>query len=305
MRLSTSTNIHEIYGDDPYRYTIRESMEICAEAGYRVMDVNLHGASMPGGPLDQEDWEEWVEELGTWKERLGIEFSQGHAHFYTYPVAEEEQIWHEEMIRRSILAAGRLGVSWLVAHPYSVEDEAWYSHKKSLECNIRHMRRYAQIAEAFPGLGIAIENMVEDREKRRFGSSAEDLLELDRALDSRQFGLCWDFGHGERSGINQYAALMQMGKRLKATHMEDTNGLYFGCDHLLPYVGVIDWEAVMAALKAIGYEGDIAFEIHNFTRHMPPKLRKAAVRFSYEVGSYLLELAEGETIITGAKAQGE
>lgn len=267
-------------------------MEICVAVGYRVMDINLHAASLRGGPLDQDNWEKWVERIRAWKDRLGLEFSQGHAHFYTWPVAKEELSWHEEMIRRSIVAGGRLGVSWLVIHPYSVEDGAWYSHKKSLEYNIQYMKCYEKTAESCPGLGLAIENMVEDREKRRFGSSAEDLIELYQALDSKRFGLCWDFGHAQRSNINQYASLIQMGKRLKATHIEDTNGLYFGCDHLLPYVGMIDWESVMAGLTAIGFEGDITFEIHNFTRHMPPDLRKAALRFSYETGMYLLKLAE-------------
>lgn len=163
--------------------------------------------------------------------------------------------WHEEMMRRSIIGAGRLGVSWLVLHPFSAEDKAWYSHRESLDYNVKYMKRYEMVANAYPGLGLAIENMVESREKRRFGSSAEDLMELYAALGSEKFGLCWDFGHAERSGINQCESLKQMGKLLKATHVEDTNGLYFGCDHLLPYVGMTDWDRIMPVLRDIGYEG--------------------------------------------------
>lgn len=292
MRLSTSTNIHESYGEDPYCFSIEESMEVCAAAGFQVLDINLHAAALPGGPLDSDSWEEWIQKIQEEKERLGITFSQGHAHFYTLPVENGELPWHEEMMRRSIIGAGRLGVSWLVLHPFSAEDKAWYSHRESLDYNVKYMKRYEMVANAYPGLGLAIENMVESREKRRFGSSAEDLMELYAALGSEKFGLCWDFGHAERSGINQCESLKQMGKLLKATHVEDTNGLYFGCDHLLPYVGMTDWDRIMPVLRDIGYEGDITFEIHNFTRHMPPELREAAIRFSLAVGNHLLELAE-------------
>ena len=292
MRISTSTNIHEIYGQDPYYFTIEESMQLCAKAGFQVVDINFHSASLPGGPLDCPEWESWIENIGKLKEELHLDISQGHAHFYVFPAEEEELRWHEKMIERSIHAAGRLGVRWLVVHPYSLEDAAWYSHRKSIEANLHYMKRYEKIAEPYKNLGLAIENMVENRDKRRFGSSAEDLIELHTALDSERFGLCWDFGHAERSQINQCAALRQMGKRLKATHIEDTNGLYFGCDHLVPFAGDVDWANIMKTLKEIGYEGDAVFEIHNFTRRMPIELREDVVRFCYRLGSYLVSMAE-------------
>lgn len=291
MRLSTSTNIHEGYGENPYFYTIEDSIKLCAQSGFRVLDINLHTAALPKGPLDRENWEDWVEDIRNLTCRLGVELSQAHAHFYTYPVEEGALLWHEVMMRRSIIAAGRLGVSWLVVHPYSLEDEAWYSHKKSMETNLYYMKKYEDMAAPFPGLGLAIENMVENKEKRRFGSSAEDLIELYESLNSRRFGLCWDFGHAERSNVDQEASLLQMGKRLKATHVEDTNGLYFGCDHLLPFVGMVQWEKVTDTLVDIEYEGDLTFEIHNFTRNMPPVLRPAAVKFCFEVGDYLVKQA--------------
>lgn len=297
MRLSTSTNIHEIYGDNLYYYTIEESIKECAQAGFRVLDINLHTASLAGGPLDREDWEAWVDSIEQLTCSLGVELSQAHAHFYTWPVEEGRLEWHEEMMRRSILAAGRLGVSWLVVHPFSLEDEAWYSRRKSMETNLYYMKKYEALAAPFAGLGLAVENMVESREKHRFGSSAEDLLELYEALDSERFGLCWDFGHAERSKADQRASLLQMGKSLKATHVEDTNGMYFGCDHLLPFAGMVKWEEVIDTLAEIGYEGDLTFEIHNFTRNMPPALRTAAVRFCYEVGCYLVKRAHGPYIL--------
>lgn len=268
-------------------------MRLCASVGFCHMDINLHAASLPNGPLARDDWEEWVEGIAKLKKELGTHFFQGHSHFYTWPAKTAEEFsWHEKMMRRSIAAVGRLGVAWLVLHPFSLEDQAWYSHKKSLAYNVQSMRRYEETASSYPGLGLAIENMVENRDKRRFGSSAEDLIELYEALGSKRFGLCWDFGHAERSNIDHAASLRQMGKLLKATHIEDTNELYFGCDHLLPYVGIVDWDSVMPVFAEIGYEGDITFEIHNFTRRMPPELREAALRFSFAVGEHLLKLAE-------------
>ena len=255
MKPCTSTNIHEKYLDKPYYFTLEESLYACNEAGFQAIDLNLHRASLSGGPLENDStWRAWVEKIGLIRDELGVTFPSAHSYFYVWwPVQDLEQLTrHEVLVSRSIEAAGTLGVEHLVVHPYSVFDQAWYSQKKSIEYNLKFMEKYAKIACRYKNLHLAIENMVEGLDKRRFGSSAEDLLQLDYVLNDSIFGLCWDFGHGMRSHTNPIASLRQLGNRLKVVHVHDINE---DSDHMLPFFGITQWVEIMPIMKEIGFEG--------------------------------------------------
>ncbi len=290
MRPCTSTNIHEMYLETPYYFTIEESLHACREAGFRAVDLNLHTATLPGGPLaDDRTWRDWVSKIASIRDQLGITFPYAHTHFYVWPVSDAKELArHEELLCRSIDAAGMLGVGWIVVHPYSVCDDAWYSRKDSLEYNLTYMRKYADAARKYDNLGLAIENMVEDRKKRRFGSCVEDLLELYDALDDSIFGLCWDFGHGVRSNIDTGASLRQMGKLLKVVHVHDTN---VDADHTLPFLGTTKWAEIMPVLKEIGFEGYWNYECHNYTRFLPLDVRKTALKMAFDINNDMIRMA--------------
>lgn len=290
MRVSTSTCIHEkvLWGKDIV-FTCKESIATCVNAGYKVLDMNFASYSRGTLPMTQPNWEYWVNDVKEYAQSLGVEWMQGHAHFYRWTSAsEEEKAWHEELIRRSIIGAGILGVKWLVIHPGTVYDADWYSQEKSLQANLEAYKRYAELASKY-NVGIAIENMFEGQGYRRFGAPADDLLELYEKLnDAQQFGICWDTGHAHIQKINQAAALRKIGKRLKALHIADNRGEKD--DHIAPYFGTIEWEPILRALKEIGYEGDFTFEIHNFTAGLAHGLHDKVVRFSYELGEFMVEI---------------
>ena len=287
MRPCTSTNIHEAWGSDPYYFNTFESLRACREAGFQVLDLNLNIPALEGCPLaDDGDWRRWVSEVDALKQELGLEFSSAHAVFCLH---EELSDRREELICRSVEAAGMLGIPWVVVHPFSVKDSAWYSHKASVEFNLEHLRRYADIASRF-GIGLAVENMVEDPKARRYGSCAEDLLELLDLLDDPVFGICWDFGHGGRSNCDVGASLRQIGKNLKVVHVHDWKYNLPHHDHTLPYLGFTDWKGIMPVLKEIGFEGDWNLECHEFSKNIPPDVRPYALRLAFEICRYMTEL---------------
>ncbi|NLK07317.1 MAG: sugar phosphate isomerase/epimerase [Firmicutes bacterium] len=291
MRLSTSTNIYEkvCWGKEVV-LTCEDSITVCYNAGYRVLDMNFATYSRGTLPMTQPDWEDWVKRQKEHGDSYGIEFSQAHAHFYNWEgLTEEEKQWNEELIRRSIIGAGLMGANWLVIHPGSVKDGIWYSHAKSLKINVEVFKKYGELA-AKHNVGIAIENMIESENARRYASSTEELLELIDVLDDPLFGICWDFGHAHMAGVNQVEALKAVGKHLKAIHVADNHGKRD--DHTAPYFGTIVWEPIMRALTEIGYEGDFTYEIHNFTNGLPRGMQETAIRFSYELGMFMLSLAK-------------
>ncbi len=287
MRTCTSTDLHAAYGENPCYFSMEESIHACTEAGFECMDLNLHSVSLSSDLLsDDTHWQDWVWHMKELIDDTDTEVPYAHSFFYLHPNRTERL---DTLTCRSIEAAGMLGVKWVTVHPYSVRDDAWYSHRRSLEDNHRFMERYATIANRYH-CGIAIENMVEASDGRRFGSSAEDLLELYELLNDPIFGVCWDFGHGERSSCNTIASLQMIGSKLKNVHVHDYTLNKVGYDHTLPFHGLIDWSAIMPVMIEIGYLGEWNLECHNFTKQLPPELRKTALKCAFETCEYMVKM---------------
>ena len=289
MGLSTSTNIMDMVPEPSGSVGLEECLTRCAAAGFQVFDLNLCDQGLPGRYLASDDWEEETRRLKELAQTLGIQFSQSHLEFYNVcDQNAERREWREELVRRGIIASGRLGVKWAVYHAGSVYDHLDYSYAKSREANLEYVKPHLELA-ARAGIGLAVEN-VPDKEKRRFSGSAEELIDLVDTVNQKNFGICLDFGHAHLAGIDQPYWLRRIGSRLKAVHIADNNGEWD--EHLAPFYGTIDWTAMMRTLKQIGYQNDLTYEIHNMTRRLPDKLREVQLKHLIEIGQYLRQIYE-------------
>ncbi|MFA9380413.1 MAG: sugar phosphate isomerase/epimerase family protein [Acetanaerobacterium sp.] len=290
MILSTSTNICA-FRPDGEKNSLAFCIEQCAKAGYTVLDINLCEAMNPSSRLRGDGWEQYVAEIAEIGRRFGVEFRQSHLPYYDiFGTADEAKVQlMEELIRRSILASGMLGVSWAVTHPgtvYTAGHNAHASHIKNLEYYRRHLETAKQA-----GVGIALENDFEYRStpyQRIYAASVEELCELCDAFASTHIGICYDFGHAHLTGGFHRQNLNRIGKRLKAVHVQDNHGMKD--EHLMPFFGTIDWADAMAGLAECGYEGELTYEIQEFARFVPNELKHGVVELSLVIGNRLLEL---------------
>lgn len=292
MRLSTSTNIMDRYQRTQGAVSMEECIYACHQAGYRVLDMNFCDMSNEDMPLAKDDWQSWTEQIGTLAQQLGIIFSQSHAHFYNFLNPNvANRAFHEEMIRRSIIASGMLGIPWMTMHAGTDTTHQGYSNKLSLEGNIAYLTPYIEMAQK-NGVGVTLENMFDPTpQQRTFTAATDQLLELVDAFDPATVGVCWDFGHANLVGMNQVESLREVGgKRLKAVHVADNYGVRD--DHLLPFYGTMDWSPLVAVLKEIGYAGDFTYEITPFLDRVPLPLRQTALLHTVEVGEYLIGLGD-------------
>lgn len=295
MKLSTTTLF---YGPRPDGSVapIMDSIRRIHKAGFRDVDLNFAWTRRRQTELYFDDWKDWIKQCRELLEELDMTVSQSHAPFYnvidpSYPYREEE----EEMVRRSILAAAELGAGIIVIHGGSVPYRADY--KKNKIENMEYFKPHLELA-AKHGVTIAIENLFDenDLQKRvrvpRYLADPEDLIDLVDSLHVSydNVGIVWDFGHANLMNWNQPECLEMIGKRLIATHVQDNYGVVD--DHLLPYLGNVEWEPIMKTLKKIGYEGAFAYETHKMTDRLPDPMVDAMLRYSFELGNYLLSLAE-------------
>lgn len=299
MRLSTSTNLSAVNRSGPLT-DINESIRTLAEVGYRVLDINFRFIKFEEFFLARDDWERELDVIGNVAARYGVDFSQSHIPYY-HPINEvdpylsdpELHAWFERMCVRAYQASATLGVKWAVAHPFTAV-EANCEREASIQKNLSYFAPYVDLVNQL-GIGLAIENMSDFQGsviRRRFAATYEDLITLVDAFHDESVGICWDFGHANIMGYDQASALTRIGHRLKATHVNDNFGV--SDTHNLPFMGTVKWEDVMQALVAIGYEGDFTYEIHGMADRLPAALKPSALRYSYEVGQYLLGLANKE-----------
>lgn len=257
------------------------------------MDMNFYDCTTFKLPFVTKQWESWIHGIRKIADENTIEFSQAHANFYNFcDENAPDKDFLDRMVLRSIDCAAVLGVKWLVIHagtdfasPKLVAD----SKKK----NIEYFKPIIEYA-AKKQVGMAIENLWDYNiaPLRRYTATAEELVELVDVLgnDYENVGICWDFEHADIMKQEQAPALRMIGSRLKATHVSDNIGIQN--DHILPYYGYTNWTEIMQILKEINYQGDFTYEIHHYTAQLPDALVIPALRYSVEVGNYLLSLVE-------------
>ena len=295
MEISTSTNICA-FGPGQKRFPVEKSIRECADAGYRVLDINFCMAMNPDSPMRSEGWRDYVLSIGKLAAEKGIRFNQSHLPYYDVDGEQgtEKAALMEKLIRRSIEGTAMLGARWAVTHPFTVRS-AGHDTPVSRKANLAYYRPLAGLAASF-GIGIALENDFEYRAGQPAGrvycAGIRELIDLcDAFEDDAHVGICYDFGHANLTGPDCHRQnLIMIGHRLKALHVQDNHGV--SDEHLLPFFGSIDWKSCMLGLRQIRYEGDLTFEVQEFGRYLPEDMKHLVPELSLQIGRRLLEFFE-------------
>ncbi|QTQ13876.1 sugar phosphate isomerase/epimerase [Treponema parvum] len=291
MKIGTMTSqFRQGRHDDPPTSYI-EQLRFCKEAGYSVIDLNMCAMSDGSTELNKDDWERSANEIRMTAEKLSLVFSQSHPPYRktkggaAYEGEEEEH--YRMLTERSLKISAIAGVKWAVLHPGTELGDDMLDIDANIELNHQLNDSFVELAEKL-GIGIAFENMRDTANFRRFGSSAEELTSLVDSYKSTRVGACWDFGHANRNMHDQKRAIKLLGKRLKATHVNDNSGNILD-EHTIPFMGNIDWKSAVSALREINYEGDLIYEL-SVTKNMPMELKVETMKFAKKIGEYLLLL---------------
>ena len=152
----------------------------------------------------------------------------------------------------SLEAAARLGAAFLVVHlgvPLSQQPDGRDNRRdhvlRSLE--MLHERTRAT------GVRLALEIIPNPL------SDPDALVTfIDEELEATDVGICLDSGHAFLQG-DLVEAIETASGHLFTTHLHDNRR--DADDHLVPFDGLIDWEAAAMTLQKVGYEGVWLFEL--------------------------------------------
>ena len=147
------------------------------------------------------------------------------------------------------------------------------------EQNYRFIRSLVPYAEKF-NINVVVENMWQHYDGRINYSTCADPEEhcayVDQA-DSNRIGALLDIGHAALVTGAASKSIRTLGKRLYALHVHDND--LINDLHVLPFSSKIDFDAVVAALREVDYQGDMTFETDGFFGRIPDELIPAAARY--------------------------
>ena len=272
------------------RLGINAAVDAMLDAGYPALDISLFGNN---GFMLADDWRETAKALRSKAETLGAVFNQAHA-----PFGGGYEHYTKNLIPtfpRVFEFCEELGVRQIVVHP--LQQGRYYGRERELfDMNMDFYRSLIPLSDKH-GIKIAIENMWQTHPvtHRICDDVCADPHELaayfDTLNDPEHFTVCLDIGHVALCGREPEDAIRVLGHdRLGALHVHDVD--YINDLHTIPYLGRVNWSAVVDALADIRYKGEFTMESDAFLARYPNDFLPTATRFMADTTKYLAEKLE-------------
>ena len=251
MKIATMTGA---FRDYVAREDIVSAVRLLAKCGYKHVDATLDSLAYEGSPLRSDNWREWAEGIRKAGEEVGVDFVQAHATDGCFDEGPERE-WRISLLKREMHVCQMLGIPGMVVHAIWRRDG---TREEFMEANAKFYSQLLPEAEA-TGVKIYTENTCRQNCPAYFLFEGADFNELRGRLDNHPlFGCCWDVGHGNCHGVDQYKAIMEMGDGLMAVHVHDN---VWGLDiHLAPFTGNTNYDAVINGLLDVGFKGTFTLE---------------------------------------------
>lgn len=276
-----------------------------AEAGFDGVDVGferfwtsaqIRHQIIPETVASEEAFFEAVAPYGAAAKKYGLSVFQTHA---PYPgLAPDEAT--DELLRKvlnwAVRATAELGADKMIYHPvksFAEADENWVRTMEVCESLIPAAKQY--------GVTICLENLFKTFKSGEltklmastcsdYAAATRKIDELNAAAGREVFGFCLDTGHALIAGLDEKDMAATLGSRLKALHIHDNDGVHD--QHLMPYVGAVDWERFLAGLAAADYRGVLSFETQALWKLYDPALMPAVHRLLIETGRFFAQRLE-------------
>lgn len=267
------------------------AIDLMKTAGFDAIDLSLFAMANDDHEFCGDGYRARAEEIRVYAESKGLFFNQSHTPFqfdWSNPNEVEERLIPRTI--RALEVSALVGCKIAIVHP--VHHEEYLGHEEErFEQNMRFYRGLLPYAKEF-GIKIALENMFQKEKKRGVlghdtCSRSEEFIRYLDTLNDEHFVACLDLGHCGVVGLEAQNMIRALGHdRLQALHVHDND--YTKDQHLLPFVGKMNWEEIMRALAEIDYMGEFTYEADRLMNRMPPELVPTAAKLMVETGHYLI-----------------
>lgn len=159
-------------------------------------------------------------------------------------------------VKRALEVAEQIPFKYLVQHMGQSRDEADQRHFDAAFNSLEHLAIFAK----HRGVTIVLENTPDEL------GSPDSLLRFLKETHLNDLKLCLDVGHAH-IGTKIDTAFEIMRERIVTTHIHDNHGEKD--EHLLPYSGSIDWDALIGLISGAPHELPIVLELKEATSGEP------------------------------------
>lgn len=267
----------------------REGLSAIKKAGFEAVDYSLF--TREDRWLLRDDYREQAVEIRSILDDVGLVCDQTHAPFAGSKGDYKGMMYGDSFLEscpnyletvRAIEVSAILGANHVVVHSLKVPQG-----EDLMSCNIAFYKSLLPYLEKY-NMKIAVENLftrVENGFRERIGT-ADGISNLLRQLNSDRFVVCVDVGHAYLVGIAPQNLISGLKPGcVNGLHIQDTDSTEDR--HLLPYMGNIEWEHVLRALKDAAYEGNISLEVTKYLMNLPAELMGSALKYAAVVADYL------------------
>lgn len=298
MKISISTGTLE------KRFGTREMFRMMKAAGIEYADYGLDTwhpdadsiRSSQSYRMSVEETIAHYREIKRIADEEGITIYQTHAIFGEFPACECPE--YREATVKNIIATNVLGCKYSVIHPVRTPGRFFDEKKEEgFAYNLDLFRFLVPYLEQY-GVTIGIEPMWLDDENKVICPSVcsrpEEILEFIDLLGEEHFCACLDYGHvaltGKGTGDTVGGCIRKLGHHMKIVHIHEVDGVWDNHNAPYTYPGTMDWDDIRAAMREIGYEGTVNFEIGGaYYNNYPDRLIPEALRHLAAIGRDLSE----------------
>ena len=276
------------------KFGYEQAIKMLAKAGYDAYDISLFHPLSDSDQLYKENYKEYAISLRALADKEGIICNQAHAPFPSSTPEHDK----DEAIYKSILhameIASILGAKCIIVHPK--QHLPYRANAEELKkINVEFYKSLIPYCEKF-NINVAVENMWQ---KNPVGNTTivnstcarvEEFCDYIDTINSDRIVACLDIGHVSLCGEDMSVMIRGLGKRLKALHVHDTDGVKDL--HTLPFTSQNDFPLIMKLLAEIDYEGDLTFEADRFYNNFPENIYQDVTNFMHLTGRELIRMFE-------------
>ncbi|MBP5672795.1 MAG: sugar phosphate isomerase/epimerase [Victivallales bacterium] len=254
MRIATTTGDFKDY---VARENVAGAVRLLAACGFKHIDVSLDSVYYDGSPMRSDNWREWAEGIRKAGEEVGVDFVQAHATDGCFDEGPDRE-YRISMLKREMQICKMLGIPGMVVHGICRPNG---TREEFMAANAKFYGELLPEAET-TGVKIYTENTCWQNCPTYFLFEGADFNELRARLNNHpMFGCCWDVGHGNCHGVDQYKSIMEMGDGLMAVHIHDN---VHGFDaHVQPFCGNTNYDAIINGLIDVGFKGCFTLESYS------------------------------------------
>jgi L-ribulose-5-phosphate 3-epimerase len=253
----------------PAGQALDDSLRVARETGFDAVEVNLE----PGLPYRLDCSDDEIAELGGRIREHGLGIAAVYSREqWRYPITSGDAATAERgkaVIRRLAECARLLGVDAVLVLPGGVDMSLLGASDEVVPYDLAYERAQAALMEIVREVEVmlCVENIW-----NKFLLSPLELRRFVDEIDHPQLGVYFDVGNVLAHGYpEQWIRIL--GPRIKRVHCKDYKtavGTVHGFTGLLQ--GDVDWPAVMAALREVGYESYLTVEVLPAYAHDPFQL---------------------------------